>query len=102
MGVAGEQLHFASANTFALLHEQNLQLGSTPALSISNTNAAHATHCYANDNGTKSMKQNLQYLHNALVHSKSCENANWQVACCTKHDYASVAPAAACGATCTA
>ena len=98
MGVPGEQLHFACANTFALLHEQNLQVRSTPALSMSTANAAHATQCNANDNGTKSMEQNLQNLHNAIVHSKSCESMNLQVACCTKHNHASVAPEATCGA----
>ena len=84
---------------FALLHKQNLQLCSTPALSMSNENAAHTTQCNANNNGTKNTKQNLQNLHNALVHSKTYENVNLQVACCAKHDQASVASAAACGTT---
>ena len=44
------------------------------------------------------MEQNLQNLHTEIVHSKSYENMNLQVACCTKHDRASVAPAAMCGA----
>ena len=48
------------------------------------------------------MEQKSKNLHNALVHSKSCENMNSQVACCTKHDHAPIAPAAACGATCIA
>ena len=69
---------------------------------MSTANAAHTTQCNANDNGTKSTEQNLQNLHNAIVHSKSCESMNSQVACCTKHDHASVAPAAACGTVCMA
>ena len=86
----------------ALLHEQNLHLNSTPALSTSSENAAYAIQCNANNNGIKSTEQNLQNLHNALMHSKLRENANSQVACCTKHDHAPVAPAAACVAACTA
>ena len=103
MEVPGEQLHFASANTFALLHEQNLHLHSTPALSISTANAAHTIQCNANDNGTKSTEQNLQNLYSAIVHSKLSENMNLQVACCIEaQSYASVAPAAAYGAACIA
>ena len=102
MEVPGEQFHFASANTFALLHEQNLQLCSTPALSTINANAAHTTQCNANNNGTKSTEQNLQNLHNAIVYSKSCESMNSQVACCTKHNLASVALAVASGTACMA
>ena len=82
---------------FALLHKQNFHLHNTPALSISTANAAHATQCNANDNGTKSYKQNLS---NAIMHSKSCEYMNSQVACCTKHNRAFVAPEAACSAAC--
>ena len=102
MEVPGEQLHFASANTFALLHEQNLHLHSTPALSKSTANATHTIQCNVNNNGTKSTEQNLKDLHNAIMHSKSSENTNSQVACCTKHNHASVASAAACGAVCMA
>ena len=65
---------------------------------MSNSNAAHAKQCNANNNGTKSTEQNFQNLHNAIVHSKSYENMNSQVACCTKHNCASIAPVAACGA----
>ena len=54
----------------------------------------------AHNNGTKSIEQNLQNLHSKIMHSKSCENMNLQVACCMKHDCASVAPAAACSTTC--
>ena len=69
---------------------------------MSTANAAHATKCNANDNGTKSTEQNLQNFHSAIVHSKSSENTNLQVAFCTKHDRASIAPAAACGIAYTA
>ena len=100
--VPGEQLHFASENTFALLHEQNLNLCSTPALSTSTANTVHAIQHNANDNGTKSIEQNLQNFHSAIMHSKSCENMNSQVACCIKHNRAFVACEAVCSAACMA
>ena len=69
---------------------------------MSTANAAHIIQCNANDNGIKSIEQNFQNLHNAIVHSKPCKSVNLQVAYCTKHDCASVAPAAACSTACIA
>ena len=99
MEVPGEQLHFASANILALLHEQNLHLHSTLALSTSTANTTHAIQHNANDNGRKNMEQNLQNLPGAIMHSKSCEKTNSHVVYCMKHNHASVIPTAACSGT---
>ena len=96
MEVPGEQWQFASANTFALLHEQNLHLHSTHALLISTANTVDAIQRNANDNSITYTEQNL---HRAIVYSKSSENTNLHVACCMKHNHASVILAAACSGT---